>query len=73
MTYTVSGGALNSTQTKPNQSRPAAESRHGGLYLYVLLLFFLFTYFNDFYKTNYLKKIYRTDLRQFLELVKLWL
>ena len=27
---------------------------------------FLFTYFNDFYKTNYLKKIYRTDLRQFL-------
>ena len=47
-----------------NLARPAAESRHDGLYVLLLLLIYLFLFnFSDSRQTNYLK-IYCTDLRQ---------
>jgi len=49
-------------------AHPAAESRHGGLY--VLPLFLIFIIFYDSCQSNYLK-IYWTDFRKILRLVEL--
>ena len=48
-------------------ARPAAESRHGGQYVLLLFIYsFIYLFFNDSCRTNYLK-IYQTDLCQMLQ------